>query len=180
MSAGRKLKSKFFPGDKNMEAKILSVCISTEKGTKKEEVNTARLIDDWGIEGDAHAGRWHRQVSLLSIEEINKMKELIPNLKPGDFAENIITKGIDLDEISIGDRIIISRDIVLEVTQIGKKCHSACEIKKLTGECIMPKKGVFVKVLRGGQIEKDNFLKVQKFISQDRGEGNENSKHKRN
>jgi len=147
----------------NMEGKVLSVCISSEKGTKKREVNSASLIPDWGIEGDAHADSGHRQVSLLSVEEINKMKRLIPDLMPGDFAENIDTQGIDLDQIKIGDRIIIGDNIVLEVSQIGKECHSGCEIQKLTGECIMPKKGVFAKVLKGGIIKKDNFLRVQKL-----------------
>jgi len=145
-----------------MEGKILSVCISTEKGTKKREIDSACLITDWGIEGDAHAGCWHRQVSLLSAEEIDKMKKHLPSLRPGDFAENITTQGIDINQIRIGDRIIIGEDIVLEVTQIGKKCHSGCEIQKLIGKCIMPKKGVFTKVLKGGLIERDNFIKIQK------------------
>ncbi len=144
-----------------MDGKILSVCLSKEKGTKKEEINSARLIAHWGIDKDAHAGYWHRQVSLLSIEEINKMKEFIPDLKPGDFAENIVTKGIDLDHIRRGDRIKIGENIVLEVSQIGKKCHSGCEIQKLTGECIMPKKGVFAKVLKGGIVKKDDCIRVQ-------------------
>ncbi len=152
-----------------MEGKVLSVCISSEKGTKKREVNSARLIPDWGIEGDAHAGHWPRQVSLLSVEEINKMKRLIPDLMPGDFAENIDTQGIDIDQIKIGDRIIIGDNIVLEVSQIGKECHSGCEIQKLTGECIMPKKGVFAKVLKGGIVKRNDNLRVemltpQKFI----------------
>ena len=150
----------------NMEGKVLSVCISSEKGTKKREVNSASLIPDWGIEGDAHAGRWHRQMSLLSVEEINKMKRRIPDLMPGDFAENIITKGIDLDQIKIGDRIIIGDNIVLEVSQIGKECHSGCEIQKLTGECIMPKKGVFTKVLKGGIVKRNDNLRVQMLTPQ--------------
>ncbi len=145
----------------NMEGKVLSICISSEKGTKKREVNSARLIPDWGIEGDAHADHWHRQVSLLSVEEINKMKKLIPDLMPGDFAENIDTQGIDIDQIKIGDRIIIGDNIVLEVSQIGKECHSGCEIQKLTGECIMPKKGVFAKVLKGGIVKRNDNLRVQ-------------------
>ncbi len=149
-----------------MEGKVLSVCISSEKGTKKREVNSASLIPDWGIEGDAHAGRWHRQMSLLSVEEINKMKRRIPDLMPGDFAENIITKGIDLDQIKIGDRIIIGDNIVLEVSQIGKECHSGCEIQKLTGECIMPKKGVFTKVLKGGIVKRNDNLRVQMLTPQ--------------
>ncbi len=144
-----------------MEGKVLSVCISSEKGTKKREVNSARLIPDWGIEGDAHADHWHRQVSLLSVEEINKIKRLIPDLMPGDFAENIDTQGIDIDQIKIGDRIIIGDNIVLEVSQIGKECHSGCEIQKLTGECIMPKKGVFAKVIKGGIVKRNDNLRVQ-------------------
>ncbi len=145
-----------------MEGKVLSVCISSEKGTKKKEVNSARLIPDWGIEGDAHADSGPRQVSFLSIEEINKMKRLIPDLMPGDFAENIITPGIELDKVKIGDRIIIGRGIVLEVSQIGKECHSGCEIQKLTGNCIMPKKGIFAKVLRGGVVKKDDSLEFKR------------------
>jgi len=150
----------------NMEGKVLSVCVSSEKGTKKREVNSASLIPDWGIEGDAHADSGHRQVSLLSLEEINKMKRLIPDLMPGDFAENIITKGIDIDQIKIGDRIIIGDNIVLEVSQIGKECHSGCEIQKLTGECIMPKKGVFTKVLKGGIVKRNDYLRVQMLTPQ--------------
>lgn len=145
-----------------MAGKLFSICISPEKGTKKREIDSARLIPDWGIEGDAHAGHWHRQVSLLSLEEINKMKKFIPDLKPGDFAENITLQGIDINCIKIGDRMIINRGIVLEVTQIGKKCHTGCEIQRLTGECIMPKKGVFARVLRGGQIKKNNIVRLKR------------------
>ncbi len=151
----------------NMEGKVLSVCISSEKGTKKREVNSVRLIPDGGIEGDAHANSGPRQVSLLSVEEINKMKRIIPDLMPGDFAENIITQGIELDKVKIGDRIIIGRGIVLEVSQIGKECHSGCEIQMLTGECIMPKKGVFTKVLKGGVVKKDDCLRVQMLAGQE-------------
>lgn len=150
----------------NMEGKVLSVCISSEKGTKKREVNSASFIPDWGIEGDAHADSGPRQVSFLSIEEINKMKRLIPDLMPGDFAENIDTQGIDIDQIKIGDRIIIGDNIVLEVSQIGKECHSGCEIQKLTGECIMPKKGVFAKVLKGGIVKMNDNLRVQMLTPQ--------------
>ena len=105
--------------------------------------------------------------SIIQIEnpgeEINKMKEVIPDLKPGDFAENIVTEGIDLDKIGIGDRIIVGEDIVLEVTQIGKECHSGCEIQKLVGKCIMPEKGVFTKVLKGGVIKRGDILRVQRL-----------------
>ncbi len=144
-----------------MESKIISVCTSSEKGTKKKKVDSAHLISDWGIEGDAHAGNWHRQVSLLSAEEINRMKKIIPDLRPGDFAENIITQGIELDQVEIGDKIMIGEGVVLEVSQIGKECHAGCEIQKLTGNCIMPKKGIFARVLKGGIIKKDDLLEFK-------------------
>jgi MOSC domain-containing protein YiiM len=159
----RRLRFKFSPGNKQMEGKILSVCISSEKGTKKKEVQSARLITDWGLEKDAHAGHWRRQVSLLSAEEIEKMRRIIPELKPGDFAENLITQGVNLSGVVIGDQLEIGNDIILEVSQIGKECHLGCEIQKLTGDCIMPKKGIFARVLKGGDVEKDSHIKIQRI-----------------
>ncbi len=144
-----------------MEGKILSICVSSEKGTKKKEVPSALFIADSGIKGDAHADKWHRQVSLLSNEDIDKVREIIPNLKPGAFAENLATVGIDLNQVKIGDKISINDEIVLQVTQLGKKCHSGCEIQKLTGDCIMPKKGIFARVLKGGSIEKNDRIKIK-------------------
>lgn len=141
-----------------MKGFVHSVCTSEKKGIRKHEVQSARLIAGWGIDGDAHAGGWHRQVSLLSIEDINVMKNFIPSLKPGDFAENIVIQGLDLGPVEVGDRIIIGEDIILEVTQIGKECHSACEIQKLTGRCIMPHKGVFAKVRKGGRIKREDTV----------------------
>lgn len=163
-----------------MEGKILAICLSEKKGTKKREVDSARLIADWGIEGDGHAGPGHRQVSLLSIEEIDKMKKFIPTLSPGDFAENVVTKDINLEDIKIGDRILIKDDVVLEVSQIGKECHSGCEIQRLTGQCIMPKKGIFAKVLSGGLIEKNDFIRIQKLRNENCDKNDENSKIKSN
>lgn len=145
-----------------MEGKILSICVSSEKGTKKNEVHSALFIADSGIKGDAHAGQWHRQVSLLSNEDIDKVREIIPNLKPGAFAENLATVGIDLNQVKIGDKVLIRDEVILEVTQLGKKCHSGCEIQKLTGDCLMPKKGIFTRVLKGGFIEKNDRIKIQK------------------
>lgn len=145
-----------------MEGKILSICVSSEKGTKKNEVYSALFIADSGIKGDAHAGQWHRQVSLLSNEDIDKVREIIPNLKPGAFAENLATVGIDLNQVKIGDKVLIRDEVILEVTQLGKKCHSGCEIQKLTGDCLMPKKGIFTRVLKGGFIEKNDRIKIQK------------------
>lgn len=146
----------------NMEGKILSICVSSKKGTKKNEVHSALFSAEWGIKGDAHAGKWHRQVSLLSSEDIDTVREIIPDLKPGAFAENIATEGIDLDQVKIGDKVLIRDEVVLQVTQLGKKCHSGCEIQKLTGDCIMPKKGIFCKVLTGGHIEINDSIKIQK------------------
>ncbi len=146
-----------------MEGKILSVCVSSEKGTKKKEVKTAKLITDWGIDGDAHAGSWHRQVSLLSVEEIEKMRRIIPSLKQGDFAENLITQGVNLSTVDIGDRLIIGNEIILQISQIGKECHLGCEIQKLTGKCIMPEKGIFAKVLKGGDLRKEIPVRIQRM-----------------
>lgn len=132
---------------------IEAICISEKKGTVKTEIDRATLRQNWGIEGDAHAGDWHRQVSLLAGESIDRVKQLMPDLARGAFAENLITRGIDLTSLHIGDHLIIGTNIVLEVTQIGKKCHNACAIKKTTGDCIMPREGIFAKVISGGICE---------------------------
>ena len=132
---------------------IKAICISSEKGTAKQPVESARFIEDHGIEGDAHAGKWHRQVSLLASEAVegfcgensgNKAE-----IHPGAFGENILTKGIDLNNIPCGT-LIRSGDVILKITQRGKECHSGCNIRKLTGDCIMPREGVFAEVIRGG------------------------------
>lgn len=117
--------------------------------------------DDWGIQQDAHAGKWHRQVSLLAGESIDRVKEQLPTLKNGAFAENIITRDIDLATVKIGDRLQLGGEVVLEITQIGKKCHNdGCAIKKATGNCIMPKEGLFARVIHGGNLKKgDTILK---------------------
>jgi MOSC domain-containing protein YiiM len=129
---------------------IEAICISEIKGIKKKEIPAAKFKENWGIESDAHAGKWHRQVSLLAGENIDRVKEKMPDLEKGAFAENLITRGIDLHQIQIGDQLAIEENIILEVTQIGKECHSACAIKKQTGDCIMPKQGIFAKVMQGG------------------------------
>lgn len=133
---------------------IEAVCISAEKGVVKTAVDQIVLRSEWGIEGDAHAGDWHRQVSLLAGESIDRMRQKIPDLAHGAFAENIVTRGIDLSGFTIGDCLKIGDGIVLEITQIGKECHDAgCAIKSATGECIMPKEGLFCRVLQGGTIK---------------------------
>ncbi|MEI6651338.1 MAG: MOSC domain-containing protein [Chlorobiaceae bacterium] len=133
---------------------IEAICISTEKGVVKKSVGEIKLRRGWGIEGDAHAGEWHRQVSILAGESIDKMRRKIPGLDNGMFAENIVTRGIDLSVLTIGNSLLIGDDIVLEITQIGKECHNAgCAIKSATGECIMPKEGLFCRVVQGGTIK---------------------------
>src|SRR3712207_1183860 len=121
--------------------KIMAVCTSEKKGVQKKNVNTAELIVEHGLKGDAHAGNWHRQVSLLSYEKVQEFKQKGVDVKEGDFGENILVKGIDLAKLPVGTKIQISNDIELEVTQIGKKCHSHCEIYKVVGDCIMPREG---------------------------------------
>jgi MOSC domain-containing protein YiiM len=135
-------------------AYVEAVCISEKKGSVKKEQDRVVLRAHWGIEADAHAGDWHRQVSLLAGESIDTVKEALPTLKRGAFAENIITRGIDLGAVVIGDQLVIGDDVVVEITQIGKECHNnGCAIKKLTGDCIMPREGIFAKVLVGGVVK---------------------------
>ena len=140
---------------------IEAVCISTEKGTIKRAMNQILLRQGWGIEGDAHSGDWHRQVSVLAGESIDRMRKKMPELDHGMFAENIVTRGIDLSSLIIGDSLFVGDDIVLEITQIGKECHnSGCAIKTATGECIMPKEGLFCRVVQGGAIEPGMGIKT--------------------
>jgi MOSC domain-containing protein YiiM len=133
--------------------RIVAICISPAKGTVKQAVPSAELRPAHGIVGDAHAGDWHRQVSLLPSESIAKVRALLPELADGAFAENLITAGVDLAAVRVGDRVAIAGGVLLEVTQIGKECHQGCAIQEITGDCIMPREGVFCRVLRGGRIE---------------------------
>lgn len=140
--------------------KIISINISTRKGEKKTSVQSAVLKENFGIVGDAHAGDWHRQVSLLAIESVDKMRGKGMELHPGDFAENLTIEGIDLKGLKIGQRLRIGSEIILEITQIGKECHNDCAIKQQVGDCVMPREGVFTKVIKGGEIktgDKINF-----------------------
>lgn len=140
-------------------AHVEAVCTSEKKGIVKRERPEILLKEDWGIENDAHAGKWHRQVSLLAGESIDNVKEILPTLKNGAFAENIITRGIDLVGIQIGQRIGVGDEVVLEITQIGKECHNAgCAIKKATGDCIMPREGIFATVIKGGRVRAGDSL----------------------
>ena len=144
-------------------ARIIAVCKSKEKGTKKEVVADSILREDYGLIGDAHAdGSTHRQVSLLAIESINKMRSLGFNVGPGDFAENLTTEGIDLVSLTVGTRISAGDEIILEISQIGKECHAGCAIYRQPGKCIMPREGVFAKVIRGGLVRTGDTINVRK------------------
>jgi MOSC domain-containing protein YiiM len=130
---------------------VIALSTSKEKGTPKSNREEVRLIENWGIEGDAHAGNWHRQVSLLAMESIEKIHALGLAVRPGAFAENITTRGVDLLTLRIGDRIRVG-DAELEITQIGKECHQRCAIFEQVGDCVMPKEGLFARVLQAGII----------------------------
>ena len=140
-------------------AEVVSVNISGKKGTVKREVPEIQLKLRHGIVGDAHAGDWHRQVSLLAEESVDTMRPLLPGLQPGAFAENINTRGIELKTLPIGTRLRLG-GTVLEVTQIGKQCHSDCEIKKTTGRCVMPTEGIFAIVVTEGTVRKGDPIEV--------------------
>lgn len=139
--------------------KIMAICISEKKGTQKSRIETAELITDFGIEKDAHGGKWHRQVSLLSYETIEAFKARGAEVKDGAFGENLVVSGIDLIHLPVGT-LLRSGNVLLEVTQIGKECHSHCEIYKKMGECIMPTNGIFTKVLQGGTLKAGDEINV--------------------
>jgi len=139
--------------------KIIAVCISERKGTQKKNIHEAELITDFGIKNDAHAGKWHRQVSLLSYERINNFKAKGANIVDGAFGENLIVEGFDLSKLPIGTRFRCN-DVILELTQVGKECHSHCQIYKIMGDCIMPREGVFTKVIQGGKIAVGDVIDI--------------------
>jgi len=142
-------------------AEIIAVCKSEKKGTKKEDVTEGFLKEDYGLVGDAHADCCtHRQVSLLAIESINKMRGLGFDVGPGDFAENLTTQGLELASLPVGTRISIGNDVLLEISQIGKDCHRGCAIYQQIGKCIMPKEGIFVKVIRGGVVKAGDQISI--------------------
>jgi len=143
----------------NQAANVLAVCISEKKGTVKKSVPGIYAKKDFGIESDAHAGEGHRQVSLLAEESVNKICVKIPNIEAGDFAENILTSGIKLHTLPVGARLHVG-EALFEVTQIGKECHNdGCAIKQQTGDCVMPREGVFAKVLESGLIKPGDIIK---------------------
>lgn len=139
---------------------IKGICISEKRGTQKTEVEKAVLVKDWGIEGDAHAGNWHRQVSLLSMEKIEEFRKRGAEVSFGAFGENLIVEGYDFRNLPVGTRFRCGT-VLLEMTQIGKECHSHCQIYKVMGDCIMPREGVFAKVLEGGEISVGDELLME-------------------
>lgn len=142
-------------------ARVTSVNISEKKGTMKHEVPEIRLRLRHGIVGDAHAGDWHRQISMLAEESVSRMREKLPQLKPGAFAENINTEGILLKELPVGTRLRVGETIV-EVTQIGKECHNDCAIRRAAGECVMPTEGIFVIVVQEGTVRAGDAIEILK------------------
>ncbi|MBF0345154.1 MAG: MOSC domain-containing protein [Nitrospirae bacterium] len=141
--------------------KVISINISEKKGQRKKPLKKALLLENFGIEGDAHAsGEWHRQVSLLALESIKRMQEMGLDVTCGDFAENITTEGIELKTLPIGTTMSLGDSIEVEVTQIGKECHSKCEIFYQAGHCVMPEEGIFIKVLKGGTLMPGDIIKV--------------------
>jgi MOSC domain-containing protein YiiM len=142
-----------------MVGEVVAVCISAEKGTAKDNVGRALLRVDWGVEGDAHAGPWHRQVSLLAWESIEKMRGRGLDVREGSFAENITTRGLELYTLPVGTRLRLGTALV-EVTQIGKQCHTGCAVFQAVGDCVMPREGIFVRVLEPGEVAVGDRIEV--------------------
>ena len=142
-----------------MSASVKAVCISENKGERKKPVDSVQMRENHGIVGDAHAGEWHRQVSLLASESIDKMRKLGLDVDAGDFAENITTEGIDLVALPVGSRLQVG-EALLEVTQIGKECHTRCAIYQQAGDCVMPKEGIFARVITGGSIRPGDAIEI--------------------
>jgi cyclic pyranopterin phosphate synthase len=146
-----------------LQGKIRAISISKKKGIPKSNVDSIKLLENFGLEGDAHGGDWHRQVSLLALESIDKMRAKgLPNLRPGAFAENITTEFIDIPNLKVGSHVKIGNDAELEITQIGKECHSKCAIFVKVGDCVMPKEGIFARVIKGGEIKINDNIRVYK------------------
>jgi MOSC domain-containing protein YiiM len=139
---------------------VVAVSISKKKGTRKKNVSQGKLRLNFGLEGDAHGGEWHRQISLLAMESIEKMRLMGLEVSPGDFAENITTRGIDLVHLPVGTRLSVGNEAVLEVTQIGKECPGKCAIYYQVGDCIMPKEGIFARIIREGKIQPGDPVRI--------------------
>lgn len=133
--------------------RIVAVCTSEKKGQRKKNVDQGYMTPNHGLEGDAHAGEWHRQISLLALESIKKMQDKGLDVGPGDFAENLTTEGIDLVSLPVGAKVSIGKTIIGRVTQIGKECHDRCAIYYQAGDCVMPREGIFIEILEAGPVQ---------------------------
>lgn len=156
MSTNAKVKKK----SSRKKGKVIAVNISEKKGTRKTNITEGILLEGHGLENDAHAANWHRQVSLLDMSSINKMIAKGLNVGPGDFAENLTTEGIELLKLPVGTKLSIGEDALLEVSQIGKVCRSRCAIFYQAGDCVMPREGIFTRVITGGLVKVGDWLKV--------------------
>ncbi len=145
---------------KELRQKVVAVCTSREKGERKTDVGQAELQEGFGLVGDAHGGDWHRQVSLLAIESIDKMRAAGLDVGPGDFAENLTTQGVNLYTLPVGTRLRVGDSVLLEMTQIGKECHDRCAIYHQAGDCVMPREGVFATVVTGGMVKAGDRLEI--------------------
>lgn len=143
----------------NQKGTVIAVCISEKKGTAKKNIHKGKLIDNFGLENDAHSGNWHRQISLLSHEKVEDFKSRGAHVEQGAFGENILLSGIDLRALPVGTHLR-NGDVDLEVTQIGKECHAHCEIYHQVGDCIMPREGIFAKVIHGGDVSEGDVFSV--------------------
>ena len=150
---------------KEISQQIVAVCISKEKGGRKTDVGYAELQEGFGLVGDAHGGDWHRQVSLLAIESIDKMRAAGLDVGPGNFAENLTTQGVNLYTLPVGTRLRVGASVLLEMTQIGKECHDRCAIYHQAGDCVMPKEGVFATVINGGPVNTGDSVEVLESVS---------------
>ena len=154
---------------KEISQQIVAVCTSKKKGERKTDVGQAELQEDFGLVGDAHGGEWHRQVSLLAIESIDKMRAAGLDVGPGDFAENLTTQGVNLYVLPVGTRLRVGDSVLLEMTQIGKECHDRCAIYHQAGDCVMPREGVFATVVSGGLVKSGDRLKVLGPVAKQKG-----------
>ncbi len=148
-----------------MTGLVEAICVSQDKGTAKKPVEQATFVVDYGVQGDAHAGDWHRQVSLLAAEEADRWRQQLPDLGPGDFAENVLVRGIDLRAVGLGSRLRLGKSVELVITQIGKECHGhRCTVFERMGECLMPRMGLFARVVSGGQVAAGDPVQVVELV----------------
>ncbi len=145
------------------KARIVAVCVSKHKGTTKTPVTFIDLAVGHGVSGDAHAGDWHRQLSLLGVESIERMRQKGLDVQPGSFAENVTTAGIDLPALPVGTRLRLGRSAVVEITQIGKECHTRCAVYYKAGDCVMPREGIFARILEEGRVEAGDLIEIIRF-----------------